>query len=189
MSNHSARDSYLASQGDDDPRSISLRRRRSLEYNLVKYLLRELDLEGYKRRMIEECQERTREDDWLDFTGFNTFFPSFPVHFLSGFDSKKPLHLDRDALIPGLFLRFPKLPVAKQYEKLYNSYREQLERPLGLVIPRRGIPHGWILHDWRHPDRYRAGFSGIYHGASGKFRCLEAVSNLIKIIKSMEWAP
>lgn len=168
----------------------------SNEATALKYVLKRFGLAKEERVMRNEHAGSTGLPE-LTFAAFNSRHPSFPV--LLGYNriAGVKLHADKTAMIPALFKSFTETPFFKAYETFFEEHegREDGNRTIGLVFPRRGIKFGLIIHNGASLDMTL--FRGTiltYHGGSRKRPHPLYVMPLVSLIEGLHqkghgWRP
>lgn len=117
----------------------------SYETRFVRFVLQKFKLGKYETAICERCQSETGVFR-LTFQHFCDEFGTFPLR-LRLYKPPHPLHTDKRAMLPSLFLRFRETPFYRPYVDFWQRQRESAEdRPVGLVVPRKGLPHGLLIH-------------------------------------------
>ncbi len=118
----------------------------SQENQYVRFTLNVFKLGKYEKAICQRSHDENGQYR-LTFHHFGDEFATFPLR-LKLYSPPKPLAEDATATLPSLMLRFRQ---ATFYEPWIEFYRDRLRspegRPSGLVIPRKGIPNGILLHD------------------------------------------
>lgn len=117
------------------------------EASRVNYILQVADLNAASvaRKLMKWNQAETGKYA-LTFRAFHEHYPSFPMLLGSSrLDTK--LHLDPKAMLPAMFKNFRAVPFMTEYDELcrLKSGNEQ-GRTVGLIVPRKGMPKGLIIH-------------------------------------------
>ena len=132
-----------------------------------------------------EQELRASNGSELTFAGFANLFPSFPV-FLGAIKPTKALHLDESCFLPNLFNEFARSTVFKLLSSFFEEKLDTISnRPAGLIVPRKGFPHGLVVHTlncdhvgpvltWPH------GKANLY---------VQRFDNLLKGVQQSGWAP
>jgi hypothetical protein len=132
-----------------------------------------------------EHELRTNSGSELTFAGFNDMFPSFPV-VLGAAKPERALHLDESCFLPNLFKEFAQSTLFKLMSRFFAEKIDTIaKRPAGLVVPRKGFPHGLVVHTlscehvgpvltWPH------GKANLY---------VQRFDNLLKSIQQSGWSP
>lgn len=115
----------------------------SYEEGRVRYLLKFL---FPKTANSLEKQIRNKHGSDLTFSGFHDEHPSFPV-VLGAVKPSLSLHVDESCFLPNLFNSFTKSTIFKLFDKFFDENYERIAgRPAGLVLQRKGFPHGMVIH-------------------------------------------
>lgn len=116
-----------------------------METRYVRFLLNEFKLGKHEKAISERCKDETGVFR-ATFHHFCDEFNDFPLR-LRLFLPRKPLNEDPRTQLPALMLRFRETSFYEPYVEFYReSLRYQDGRPIGLVVPRRGIPYGLLVH-------------------------------------------
>ena len=118
----------------------------SYEEGRVRYFLKFL---FPKTANVLEKQIRSKNGSELTFAGFHNEYPSFPV-VLGAIKPNKALHIDESCFLPSLFNNFTKSTIFKLFDKFFEESYERIENRLaGLVLQRKGFPHGMVIHTFQ----------------------------------------
>jgi hypothetical protein len=110
-----------------------------------------------KRALRDLYVKRTGRVPILKFSIFNDEYPTFPV--LLGARRIDKLQADPTAFLPALFRNFRQATFVTVYDAFFEANESRAAgKPIGLVFPRKGIPHGLIVHNAEALD------SVIHHG-------------------------
>lgn len=132
-----------------------------------------------------EHEIRTGNGSELTFSGFRDMFPSFPV-LLGAVKPERALHLDESCFLPNLFKEFAQSTL---FKLLANFFTEKLDAtikgPAGLVVPRKGFPHGLVVHTL---NCEHIGPVLVWPYAKANLY-VQRFDNLLKGIQQMGWTP
>jgi len=118
----------------------------SYEEGRVRYLLKFL---FPKTANVLEKQIRNKNGSDLTFAGFSDEYPSFPV-VLGAIKPSTGLHIDESCFLPNLFNNFTKSTIFKLFDKFFeDNYERIAKRPAGVVLQRKGFPHGMVVHTFQ----------------------------------------
>lgn len=108
--------------------------------------------ERFKREMSKIHEVAQKQDNFLlTFRLFNQTFPTFPFRLYA--DSlqslKAPLHELPGSAFPNWFKTFTALPVVSMFADIFGTLtpREQQEKPMALIFPRKGFKQGLVIHN------------------------------------------
>lgn len=147
---------------------LEARNAEAFEGRSLEFLLRTFGMMPRVGRMLRQQYERRTGRYALLFREFNREYPSFPV--LLGADRLPGLHVDARTFLPALFRQFDQSPFALAYEAFYERAEGVADgRAIGLVVSRKGIPRGLIIHNGVDlPQRVFRGLCMVYQGGRGK---------------------
>lgn len=119
----------------------------SHEASRVNYILQVADLNATNvARKLMKWNEAETGQYALTFRAFHEHYPSFPLLLGTSRLSTK-LHLDPKAMLPAMFKNFRAVPFMVEYEELVRLKTGSEEgRTVGLIVPRKGMPKGLIIH-------------------------------------------
>lgn len=147
-------------QSSDNMRAMA---ESSHEASRVNHILKvaNVNATNVSRKMMKWNQAETGQYA-LTFRAFHEYYPSFPL-LLGASRLESKLHLDPNAMLPALFKKFQKAPFMAEYLDLRRlKYGSEQGRTVGLIVPRKGMPKGLIIHG--------AGIEGIpYQGLTMTF--------------------
>jgi hypothetical protein len=97
------------------------------------------------------------------FRAFHDANPSFPLFLAASRLGGRKLHADPTCLLPSLLERFAQSTLAKAFDDCYERAVDPAAgRAVGLVVPRRGLRNGLLVHG--------GGLEGVaYHGAELRY--------------------
>lgn len=85
----------------------------------------------------------------LTLPGFLLVFPQFPLAGMTAVKPKVWLHVDPKAMFPFVLSDFTK----SSFHSHYADLRRECGDPCGVVLQRRGCPHGVIVHSLERTGR------------------------------------
>lgn len=154
---------------------------RSFERDRVAFVMKTL---GMGPKKVNDLRTRGREltgASDLYFDCFNAMFPNFPIVLGASTLRLLPLpyktrgdktkttsadyevHRDYHSLEPMRYKRFEEVPFVVAFGNLSDRVQaEATGRPVGLVFPRRGVPHGLIVHDDADHRYWTQGFAQVF---------------------------
>jgi len=155
-----------------------LRRKRSLEtldekkrgageYACVQFLLQRLGLAKKKYDLLRLAERRTGRK-FLTLDLFHELITNFPLLLSYSWDAGQGLHRNEKATLPALFNCFANAPFLPFYEEWYERAQPGAAgRAVGLVFPRVGIRHGFVLHGGEGLEGvWVPGSVWVYHGGT-----------------------
>lgn len=169
---------YSASQERKD----RMRERADLahEERLVAFTFKALGMADRSRALALRRERQTGERR-LTFRDFCDEYRSFPL--LLGADrlAGVSLHTDPRMFLPALFKSFHKCPFVAAYDAFAERARRLAgSRAVGLVFPRKGIPHGLVAHDGEDlPPRVFDGLVLVYRSRGGRRLFVQPYRNLL----------
>ncbi len=133
-----------------------------------------------------EQELRANNGSELTFSGFADMFPSFPV-FLGAVKPPKALHLDESCFLPSLFKEFSRSTVFKLLSNFFDEKVDTIaNRPAGLIVPRKGFPHGMIAHTLQMTEFVGPVF--VYPQLNcHKFVYVQRFDNFLQVVKNTGW--
>lgn len=118
----------------------------SLETRYVRYVLNLFKMGKYEKTLCQRSADE-RNEYRLTFRHFGDEFNTFPLR-LRLYSPPKPLTEDATATLPSLLLRFRQATFYEPWIEHWRDCQRSAEgRPAALIIPRKGIPNGILLHD------------------------------------------
>lgn len=123
----------------------------------------------------------------LTFESFQTAFPDFPI-VLGAVKPKPMLHLDEQAFLCPLFTDFGNSRPFKLFEKFFVANKKRIgNKPAGLIMQRKGIPCGWIIHTYPVNDMTRG---SVMSWRSNKLTVyLQRYDILLALLRDSGWRP
>jgi hypothetical protein len=96
----------------------------------------------------------------LTMDAFNRTYPTFPILLGTATLAPVKLHLDPRCLLPAMFKAFHDTPLATAFSDYYEQAAPRAAgRTVGLIVPRKGMRNGFLIHG--------NGLEGLnYHGLS-----------------------
>lgn len=118
-------------------------------------------------KLLDKRKEILRETGGLAFADFNRVIP-FPIHLFSeAMIGMKPIHRDPKAIHPMWFKSFAMLPFVQKYGEVFDKLvNAGIDKPIGMVFPRKGFAQGLILHNGS-PDHFVPPKSGCHFYRGG----------------------
>ena len=171
---------------------------RAFEEAKVRVLLKAV---GATRHLaqVRRASRQLREDRDLSFDGFLECFPSFPFKLCidrlkcvplpdkrkkTSFDYA--IHMDLYSTEPSRFKNFEATPMYCAYRVAASEHR-QCGRPVGVVVPRKGLVGGLVLYEG--DDRYwTTGLSWVYKLTSGGQLYIRPFTQLLAGIVETGWS-
>lgn len=134
----------------------------SAENRYVRFTLNLLKLGKYEKAICQRSQDE-RNEYRLTFHHFGDEFGSFPLR-LKLYSPAKPLTEDKTAALPSLLLRFRQASFYEPWVEFWRDRQRSPEgRPAGLIIPRKGVPYGILVHDGEGLMRIMPGAGLVYN--------------------------
>jgi hypothetical protein len=119
----------------------------TFEQRSVEWVLKGLGRTADRPLLRQDCVRRTGLDQ-LTFVDFQERYPEFPLVLRTRYLDK--LHVDPAMLLAALLKQFARSPLCRAYEAAREDYRAVKGRrqgPFGLVVPRKGISGGLVIHN------------------------------------------
>lgn len=137
------------------------------EQSKVEFLLKTFNMQKLKARLLRRARENGSE--WLTLSAFNEEFPSFPFLLGTNLLGGTKLHISAACFVPSLYHRTEKAPFVKPYRDFYAANKRHAHgRSIGLILRRKGMPRGIIVHDGGLAGYEKPGmFAATYTGEEG----------------------
>jgi len=147
--------------------SLDQKNRNACEASCVQFLLTRLGLAKRKWELLRQAEQRTGRR-FLTLDLFNELVTNFPLWLSYSWDAGQGLHKNDKATMPALFNCFANAPFLPFYEEWYERAQPGAGgRAIGLVFPRVGIRHGFVLHSGEGLEGvWVPGSVWVYHGGT-----------------------
>jgi len=117
------------------------------EASKVRFILQTHGLKKAERRLQEAAANLGSEEGYASLKAFNEAFPTYPIVLgASRLDGIK-VHADPRCLMGNLFKTFMDAPFVAAFQTFEAIVSRRDGRAVGVIFPRKGYRHGWIIHD------------------------------------------
>lgn len=153
------------------------------QHSRVHWTVQQLALQKERKQFERQNGNELLTFEWLNGLGCLPVYLSY-VHDLG----KQPLHKQPKAVQPNWFKAFPSLPFISHYVELVKSIPVNIDKPIGLIFPRKGFGQGLILHNGDLED-YVPFDTGCHvyrmkENSNNDFLIVQSYSSFVESLKS-----